>query len=88
MWGCEKMAGLPRLVISIVLVGLAGCVNGGIDERSRVRWEPRREREGDMEGERPGETLGDVWSNICDGVVCFSDDGKADDVENVMRFIQ
>jgi len=53
-----------------VLVGFAGCVNGGRHDRSRLRWEPRedaRERAGEPPGDgeatgcRLGEAAGESW---------------------------
>lgn len=57
------------MVIRRVFVGFTGCVKGGMEERSRVRWDPRREQAGDPVGERRGEANGDVW--FCDIVIVF-----------------
>jgi hypothetical protein len=71
MCGCAKTAGLLRLVMRMVLVGFAGCVNGGMQERSRERWDARddaRERVlGDGAGERLGERAGDSCIGECCG---------------------
>jgi hypothetical protein len=63
-------------VMRMVLVGFAGWVNGGMQERSRDRWEAReeaRERFGDAVGERPGEAAGES---------CVGDDGCSESIVN------
>jgi len=75
-WSGVKISRLLRLVMRMVLVGLAGWVNGGSEERSRVRCEARdeaRDRFGDCDGDvgelgesgGSGESCGD---SIADGV--------------------
>lgn len=62
MCGCEKTAGLFKLVMRSVLVGVAGWVRGGRQERSSDRCDAReeaRERFGEVTGERPGEPAGE-----------------------------
>lgn len=76
-----SVGGEGRLtVIRRVLVGFAGCVNGGRQDRSRLRCEPReeaRERAGEAPGEamgcRPGEAAGESWrgDSIASVVECW-----------------
>lgn len=69
--GCANISSWFRFVMRSVFEGFAGCVRGGIDDRSRVRCDPReeaRERFGDENPSPLGESCGDCCGESI--VVC------------------
>jgi len=58
----RNISGFMRLVMRMVFVGTAGCVNGGIEDRSRVRCDPRDEAR-DRVGEEVADGRGDSWGD-------------------------